>query len=219
MALRDGVLIEDLRKLDSLQWFAELGIGYYPVAAPAESVYGDDYFQKYEAYAATPLGEKLNVLRVGLVRRHYDGELTDVGIGSGSFIAAMDGETKGYDISLPALKWLNRKGLFHNPYTRGARAVTMWDSMEHIENFPVLLGNVRYFVFMSLPIFTGLDHVLRSRHYRKNEHCWYFTEDGLLRLMARLGWALLESNDAETRAGRDGIGSFAFRKNRSTRCT
>lgn len=211
VALRDGALIEDLRKLDALQWFAELGIGYYPVAAPPESVYDDAYFQKYAGYAATPLGEKLNALRVGLVRRHYDGEITDIGIGSGAFVEA-HGNARGYDIAYPAVRWLTMRGLFHDPYAHGVDAVTMWDSMEHIENFPLLLARARRFVFLSLPIFEGLNQALRSHHYRKDEHFWYFTSRGLTNLMARLGWTLLESNDAETKAGRDAIGSFAFRR-------
>jgi hypothetical protein len=212
VALRDGALIEDLRKLDALQWFAELGLGYYPGAAPLETVYGNDYFAKYVGYSQTHLGERLNRLRMALVRQYCTGDVVDVGIGCGSFVWAMQGQARGYDISQAAVRWLMQHDLFRDPYKHGCYAATFWDSLEHIENFPALLARVRSFVFMSLPIFDGPEHVLRSRHYRKDEHCWYFTEGGLTNLMARLGWTLIESNDAETKAGRDGIGSFAFRR-------
>ena len=200
-------LIGRLRQGDSLQWFAELGIGYYPVLPCG--VYDADYFAKYQAYAATPLGQELNRLRVAMVRRHFGGEVIDVGIGCGSFIEA-HGNARGYDISPPAIGWLIERSKFRDPYKRGAEAVTMWDSMEHIENFDYLLAGISRFVFLSLPIFDGMEHVQRSRHYRKDEHYWYFTANGLTRLMARLGWRLVESNKAESKAGREHIGSFAF---------
>jgi hypothetical protein len=200
-------LIGRLRRSDSLQWFAELGIGYYPVVK--RHVYNADYFAKYQGYATTALGQKLNALRLAMVRRHHEGQIVDVGIGCGSFIEA-HGNAHGYDISPTAIRWLVARNLFRDPYRANVGVVTMWDSIEHIEDFPYLLSSINRFVFISTPIFDGLDHVLRSRHYRKDEHFWYFTRDGLTLLMARLGWCLVESNDMETSAGRDRIGSFAF---------
>ena len=39
---------------------------------------------------------------------------------------------------------------------------------------------VERLVFLCLPLFTGPEHVLRSKHFRPEEHCWYWTRDGLL---------------------------------------
>jgi hypothetical protein len=203
-------LIDILRQRDSLQWFPELALGYYPVKAPPTEIYNAAYFAKYEGYAATDLGRTLNRIRVAFVRKYYAGEVVDVGIGCGSFVRALG--ARGYDVSPTAIRWLMSEGLFHDPYIHGAEAVTLWDTLEHVEDFPALLRNVRSYVFMSLPIFRDMDEVLLSKHYRKNEHCWYFTQHGLIMIMARLGWQLISANDAETKAGRANIGSFAFQR-------
>jgi hypothetical protein len=205
-------LIDTLRKRDSLQWFAELGLGYYPVQMRPVDVYNEAYFAKYQGYAETELGKRLNDIRIKFVRRFYDGNVVDVGVGCGSFVRAIGGGSRGYDISPTAVRWLIGEDLFRDPYKHGAEAVTFWDSMEHIEDFSALLDHVTRYVFVSVPIFKSLDHVLRSKHYRKIEHCWYFTSNGLVRLMSRLGWELIGANDDESRAGREHIGSFAFQK-------
>jgi hypothetical protein len=160
------------------------------------------------------MGQRLNIARMALVNRHYQGHLVDIGIGSGSFIDARE-NTSGYDVNIRGVEWLNRRDLWWNPYTRPCRAISMWDVLEHIADFPALLERVDEFVFVSLPIFDGPEHVLRSRHFRVDEHVWYFARDGFLRVMAGLGWKCLEENDEETRLGRDGITSFAFRRCRS----
>lgn len=211
MAWIDQSLIRLLRTEDSLQWFVEFDIGFYPVP-DITLVYDEAYFAKYVGYAKTARGRLLNRQRVSLVRRHWPGAVVDVGIGCGSFIEAIGDDSKGFDINPAAVRWLIKHNCFRDPYLHGVDAATFWDSIEHIADFPSLLARVRQFVFISVPIFEGSAHVLRSKHYRRDEHYWYFTEAGLTRLMARLGWALVESNDAETRAGREGIGSFAFHR-------
>jgi Methyltransferase domain len=200
-----------------LAWFPEVQIGYYPVP-PAVNVYDDDYFAKYVAYAQTELGQRLTLARMALVNRHHgNGPLVDVGIGCGSFVDARE-NTHGYDINVRGIEWLNRRDLWWNPYTRRCRAISLWDVIEHIADFPALLARVDEFVFVSLPIFTGPDDVLLSRHYRRDEHVWYFTRDGFVRVMSGLGWQLLEENNDETRLGRDSIGSFAFRRRECSPC-
>ena len=199
-----------------LIWFPEARCGYFPVS-PAVNVYDEAYFAKYVEYGQTELGQRLTIARMALVNRHYQGHVVDIGIGSGSFIDARE-NTSGYDINIRAVEWLNRRDLWWNPYTRRCRAVSMWDVLEHIADFPALLERVDEFAFVSLPIFMGPDHVLRSRHYRTDEHCWYFEAEGLVQVMAGLGWQCLEVNEDETRLGRDGIGSFAFRRREASSC-
>ena len=53
-----------------------------------------------------------------------------------------------------------------------------------------------------------------SKHYRPGEHLYYFTELGFAQWMARHGFELLEVSNFETKAGRDSILSFAFRRHR-----
>jgi hypothetical protein len=193
-----------------LMWFPEAGLGYYPVP-PAFNTYDGEYFDKYAGYAKTEMGERLNLARMSLVGRHYHGTLVDIGVGCGAFVGAR-ADTFGYDINVKAIEWLNYRDLWHNPYARPCQAISLWDVLEHIPDFPALLDRVSEYVFVSLPIFSGPEHVLISKHYRKDEHVWYFTELGFIRLMSALGWRCVEINGDETLLGREDIRSFAFRR-------
>jgi hypothetical protein len=90
--------------------------------------------------------------------------------------------------------------------------MTLWDVMEHIHEFPGLLENVRQWLFLSLPIFSDAGHVLRSKHFKPAEHCWYFSRDGLVFALETCGFALITESTIETELGREDIGSFAFRR-------
>lgn len=169
------------------------------------------YFAKYLGYRGTILGQRLTQARVDLVNRYWDGPLVDVGIGCGAFVEARP-ETRGYDVNPVGVQWLLERGLFCNPYTEFVQAVSLWDVLEHIPDFDRLLARVECRVFVSMPVFSGPCEVLASRHFRPDEHCWYFTSFGFLAVMRGLGWELLEHNEEETRLGREGIASFAFQR-------
>lgn len=192
----------------ALQWLPELGVGYYPVQ---EQPYNAAYWQRYRDMDQTPTGAELTVSRIGLVDRHYRGPLIDVGIGGGRFVEDRPG-TYGYDVNPLAVEWLQTAGAYWNPYKCPCEAASFWDSLEHIHRPDVLLRNVSGWVFGSMPIYMDAEHILRSKHFRKDEHCWYFTRAGLERFMARLGFALREWNTMEQDAGREDIHSFAFER-------
>lgn len=193
----------------SLAWFPERGIGFYPVNS---NVYDDSYFEKYEHYADTDRGEQITRARVELVRRHYMGPVLDVGIGSGHFIENMQ-DAVGYDINPRAVMWLNDRGRYQDPYTgKLFAAMTFWDSLEHLDDPRKILKAAGLWVFISMPIYEGLEHLITSKHYRKDEHFWYFTERGLITWFKDQGFVLRESSDIETRIGRQDIKSFAFRR-------
>lgn len=196
-----------------LTWWPEIGVGYYPVAEGV-SPYDDAYFDRFAAQADSDIGRELMQARVALVARHWKGSLIDVGIGSGAFIALRSERkpTFGWDVSPKAKSWLKERDLLINPYDDRVDAISLWDVMEHIPDFHVLLANVGRWVFISIPIFTDCAHVLRSKHYRKDEHVWYFTAPGLIAVMESLGFDLAERNTIETTIGREDIGSFAFRR-------
>lgn len=190
-----------------LTWLADAGVGFFPVRG---AVYDRAYFDKYVAYSQTELGRELTAARVAMVARHWSGgELVDVGIGCGHFIEAWPG-ARGYDVNPAAVAWLRQRGRYANPYHERVEAACFWDSFEHIHDPSEILANVTRRVFMALPIFSGLEHVRRSKHFRKDEHCWYFTRAGLLCFMAALGWQCVERNAVETDLGREDIESFAF---------
>lgn len=196
-----------------LVWLPERGMGYYPVA---ETPYDGEYFEKYVEYAETPMGQELDRTRVGLVTRHSPPgtRVVDVGIGCGAFVDALrpHRETYGYDVNPAGVEWLEARGLLVDPFETVVDAVTFWDVIEHIPDVHRLLENVQQWVFASLPIFTGPDHVLRSKHFRKDEHCWYWTRDGFIGWMAEHGFECVEHGTPESIAGREDIHSFALRR-------
>ena len=194
-----------------LIWFQELGLGYYPVD-PADEPYDQAYFDKYVGYANTDMGRAITAARVDFVGKFWRGDVVDVGIGCGAFVEARPQQTYGYDVNPAGLAWLHARDCYWNPYTDPCDAVTMWDVMEHIADFPALLQNVSRHCFICLPIFYGADDVLSSKHFRRDEHRWYFTFDGLKRCMEQLGWTLVGFDQFETMLGREQITSFAFRR-------
>ena len=192
-------------------WY-DIGVGWYPVSAGIKP-YDRAYFERYQRQANTDIGRALMQSRVDFVARHYDGFLCDVGIGSGAFIS-LRGNACGYDVCPVAIEWLKKRNLLLDPYRIPMPAISLWDVLEHIPDFWRLLRNVEQWLFVSMPIFTDARHALRSKHFRPDEHCWYYSRDGLVQMMRCLGFHLVEENDSETKLGREDIGSFAFKKER-----
>lgn len=190
-----------------LKWLPEIGIGYFEVN---DCPYDKAYFEKYVSYEGSEICKNLNKARVDLVKKHYHGYVLDIGIGCGSFIDA-HGKAYGYDINPAGVEWLKERDLYLEP--KQVTAVSFWDSFEHIRNPAEILDEVTEWVFMSIPIFDNPKHVLRSKHYRKDEHYWYFTTNGLIHYMKCMGFVLVESNQMESEIGREDIGSFVFKRN------
>lgn len=178
--------------------------------------YDHAYFERFRKQADTEIGRALMAARVEFVRDNWMGrDLVDVGIGSGAFLQRWietGRKGRGYDVNPFGEEWLRKHNAWVDPYQEQVDAITLWDVFEHLPDPRPLLANVREMVFMALPIFKGPQHVLVSKHYRKDEHYWYFTAEGLERLMRDLGWALVAESNAETRIGREDIMSFAFQR-------
>jgi len=197
-----------------LTWWPQLGIGHYPVTAGV-APYDQEYFDRFGRDAATPLGLALMQGRVNFVEQHWQSTLIDVGIGSGAFVElrrARGQTTYGYDVNPAGVRWLDERGLAIDPYCVPTPAMTLWDVLEHIPDYRPLLANVRQWLFVSLPIFSDAYHVLRSKHFRPQEHIWYFTREGLVNAMKACGFTLVAESDFETALGRADIGTFAFRR-------
>jgi Methyltransferase domain len=202
-----------------LTWWPQLGIGYYPVQTGL-APYDQDYFDQFDRNARTELGRALMQARFNFVERHYRGTLIDVGIGSGAFVELRNGRrrtTYGYDVNPAGLEWLEERALLVDPYLVSFDAMTLWDVLEHIPDFQSLLANVREWLFLSLPIFRDVEHVLRSKHFKPEEHCWYFTRDGLVHAMSICGFAPVSESMMETELGREDIGTFAFKRSGNDR--
>ena len=192
---------------NNLAWVQSLGIGYYPVQA---NPYNDSYFEAYNAIKETPIGLALNEARKSLVDRFTNGSVLDIGVGNGAFVEDRD-NTYGFDINPVAVEWLIARNKYRHPF-RGADALTFWDSLEHIHNPTLMLQGAKEFVFISCPIYDDVEHVLKSKHFKPNEHCWYWTVEGLIRFMDMFGFEVQEVNWMETEIGREDIGTFVFKR-------
>jgi len=190
---------------DSLQWYPEKGCGFFPVR---DTPYNAAYFEKYEGYADTEQGRAITDARVAFASTYCVMLTVDVGIGCGQFVNTFD--CLGYDVNPAGVRWLRDRNLWHDPYAEPIEHATFWDSFEHIKNPAPLLANIRHSLVMTIPIFDGPEHVLRSKHYRKDEHYWYFTDAGLKKYMADHGFRCVAQNSMEQALGREGVETYAF---------
>lgn len=176
--------------------------------------YADDYFDKYVGYEGTEIAKRINAARVSLVNRHAgpDAGILDIGIGSGEFIKSRP-NTFGFDINPKAVAWLKGQKRWSDSFCV-FEGFTFWDVLEHVREPESYFRKIQVgaFLFVSIPVFDSVSKVKKSKHYRPNEHYYYFTEQGFVNWMFEHRFRLLEANDHETKAGREGIMSFAFRK-------
>lgn len=210
-----------------LVWFPEFEMGYYPVIEGhnGDSIYNQAYFDNYAKMGDTDIGKRLTWARLAMVERHLrHGVVIDVGIGAGAFLEIRKhrAPTFGWDVNPIAVELLEQQGLLRNPEAphlesklfddaRTHRGLTFWDSLEHIKEPDAMLQNTDW-AFVSMPIYDGPQHVLRSKHFKPREHCWYFARNGLINWMASRGFTCREHNTIESLLGREDIHSFAFQR-------
>lgn len=197
---------------DDLILCRENGVAYQADMTPTAE-YDEAYFGKCRSYEDKEIARAINAGRAALVAKHYGpGPALDIGVGSGEFVRNRP-LTFGYDINPAARRWLLECGFWAED-VESFSAITMWDVVEHVPEpesyFSRIKSGARLFV--SVPIFTDLDRIRESRHYRPGEHLLYFTERGFVDWMELHGFSLLERQTFEIDAGRDSIFSFALEK-------
>lgn len=202
----------------SLTWFPEAGVGYFECVG-VETVYDAAYFARYAAQAETPIGRQLNAFRAAIVERHRDAlgyspsaAVLDVGIGDGAFVRTYElaGLVLGYDVNPAGIEWLKARGSWGDLYAETWPIVTFWDALEHIREPAAALDQVEKLAIVSIPTFRDAAHVLASRHYRRDEHYWYWTRDGFLRFASSCGFRCVDILATETAIGRDDIETFVL---------
>lgn len=180
--------------------------------------YDEKYFYNYVSREGTSIAKALTYGRAALVDKYLPGgRVLDVGVGSGEFIKKRQ-NTFGYDVNHKAIRWLK----YHNHWSdefESFNGFTFWDVIEHVCDPNEYFKKIPYgsYVFTSLPIFKELKKVRSSKHFKPGEHLYYWTEKGFIDWMRLYGFSLLETSSFETDAGREGITSFAFKKNLITK--
>lgn len=185
--------------------------------------YGDDYWQTFAGYEGSATCAALNAARLALVR-DLSGRVLDVGIGSGSFLTACQeagvAVLGGCDVNPRGIEWLTQRGWLVDPQTAAETSAepiiwTFWDSLEHVRAPHELLDLIRVgdFVCVTVPVFQSLRKtVFTSKHFKPDEHYYYFTPAGLIRWLSCYGLQLVAANRDEEAAGRESVASFVFHK-------
>lgn len=180
--------------------------------------YDQDYFEKYASYEGTPIAIAINQSRVAFTERFCKKALLDIGVGSGEFIKfSKKLKVYGFDINPLGVDLLKSSDLYVNPYEQVPEDVggwTFWDSLEHFAEPQDILTLIKagQSAFISIPIFHDVLKVKEWKHYRPNEHFYYFTFRGMVNYMQQSGFKLLDYNDEEIIAGRQDILTFAFQR-------
>lgn len=193
-------------------WSKELGIGHLPLLDSPEndSVYDREYFDKYVEMSKTFDGFRLNMARQRQLRFSfpYTTSILDVGIGSGMFCDSIGAD--GTDVNPYAVRWLKENGKLA-PEDEQYQVITMWDVLEHIPDPTDILSRATRGLCISMPIYRGIEHIMVSKHLRINEHCWYFTNQGIKNYLKLFGFnrVLLEST-IESDICREDILSYTF---------
>ena len=192
-------------------WWPRKGYGFM---APAKRFdYDRAYFDRCAMQEQTDVGLNLAELRMQFVRRNRRPPLSicDVGVGAGLFTSLM--QCSGFDVNPHAIQMLQKVGRWADlTRTNIHDTLCFWDSFEHIMSPEILVRQAARNVYISLPVFKSSEHAFGSKHFKPDEHLWYFTERGLLGWMGEQGFALVERNNDEERYGREGIGSFHFQR-------
>jgi len=118
-------------------------------------------------------------------------------------------ECIGFDVNEIAMEWLGSERRWNHEHIA---CMTFWDSLEHIPDPAPLLAKCEKLAFISTPIFKHCEHCMHSKHLKMPEHLWYFTEKGLCRYMAELGFALIGASRIEELVGREDIGTYVFQR-------
>lgn len=201
---------------DRLIWLEQAGIGY--LEAKPDGVYDQEYFDRYRKYRGSQTERRLNSFRTELTLRHAENtdSLLDVGIGDGAYLEALKKaqptweNIRGFDVNPAGVDWLKENDSWGDLYHRTWDVATFWDSLEHIRNPDKALARVKKTALISIPIFSGVKHVLASKHYRPDEHFWYFTRQGFARFIWREGFAIIEHSLGEQAAGREDVETFVI---------
>jgi hypothetical protein len=190
-----------------------LGIGFLNPPENSHQVYDEGYWERYRGMIDTRIGKDLTAARIAIAK-HFDIkplELVDIGVGNADFCDKFG--CYGFDINPEAVKYLKSTRKYYDVYgdIYKWKAMSMWDVLEHIVDASDVLSKTNMLI-MSTPIYRDMEHCLTSKHFRKDEHFWYFTVSGMIHYMSHFGFECKYYSTIESKLGREDIGSFVFKR-------
>jgi hypothetical protein len=213
--------------LATVLWCVPCGLGW-STQRYRETVYDDAYAERFDLQASTELGRQIYQARIDLLRLLLDveGSWLDVGCGVGALLE-FDERAYGYEphpafmphqIRRGVAQRIVRNGSAAADVARRCAAVAYFDSLEHIgDPFAALATLWAPVVVLTVPIvpeamaMTDGEALAGWKHYRPDEHLWYGTRAGVIRLMDAAGYVLIGESEAERRLGRQDVLSLGFR--------
>lgn len=168
---------------------------------PVQGLYGQEYYERYQKLAQTPLGLAIYSARWALVTRFCqspsaDGQyltVLDYGSGPGSFNAHGPDNYRKFNFDINPVC-----GFTEFPQ-EPIDVLTMWDSIEHIPDFYGTIAHISpRWLFITTPNLESADKpVTFWKHYRPKEHLYYFDKHSLGVILGSLGYQVLEMNHHE----------------------
>ena len=193
-------------------WDSKKELGFYPVM---DSWYDDLYFEASIQNSLSKIAKPLYEFRAEIINKYVSGKVLDFGTGCGAFLAYRK-NTVGYDICPKSIDYLKKEKLFFDFYRNGLEGIdgiAFFDVLEHIKNADLIFKRITsQYVFISLPIFRDKAHVLSSKHFKVNEHFWYFTLKSIYAFLEEQGFEIIEERRDETLIGREDITTFVAKR-------
>jgi hypothetical protein len=203
------------QEVKGLVWFTRLGYGYLPQKKPF--AYDMEYYLHYVELERHGLAFELSKRRAEFSDKYIsDRMVIDVGIGAGTFIKVRNWKWKkantfGTDVCEEGLLWLREQGLEYSLTGRDCEVATFWDSLEHTLDASVYLAKVKDIAVITTPEYPdNPEGVMKSKHFKPDEHIYYFTREGIENFMDYYGFELKEISEFERGVGRQDITSYIF---------
>lgn len=201
-------------RMDDLEVNFDYGWAYQRVYESYS--YGESYWQNYINIEETDTARKLNAFRHDISTAHAK-NILDIGIGSGAYLKTLNGKKYGYDVNTFAIKWLKEENMWHDPYEQDNSHIDgfcFWDVLEHMENPNIILSKIpkHAYIFVSLPVFSNLEMLQLSKHYKPNEHLQYFTTRGVINFLNLSKFVVEEIRSDESKIGRESVMTFVAKK-------
>lgn len=211
-------LISDIEFFDDNHYFGNNKSLVFQNPEMESIIYDKSYYDHYKNLEKYEICKNLNNERYKLVNYFKCKKIMDIGVGSGAFIQTCEKiQCFGYDINTFSKSWLCEKNIFLNPYEDDTSYIdgwTMWDVLEHLRNPYLLLRKIKSkdYLFLSLPIYDNFSNLHTSKHFKLNEHFFYFTHDGLIDFICRQDFIFIHYDKKEIDLGRESIYRYVFTK-------